>query len=738
MSGNEEAVVEGQGASTNGWDAVLALDYTQVNALFFQQYLQLGPMQPLAGLRLRTMLSVGESSTYWILDALLGPPEWSFQAYSENGTLEMELVKGALIAFDSGGIIHDVVHVRPKESKLTGSLELAKVKGEVSPLGSVVADLGASAYHPHIVGVDPGSVLNTAIGEAISTFFANNQTQFHLGAIAPGKVAALTPTSFHFAVQRKGTSNDACVLLLIKTDGTEGNIGPLPAYPIPDGHSSSLAISERALFCGPLAASLNASFGGAGFSGSRAGEHWMTTSGGGATLWRGQVNNRNTTYPNGAVWSSDSNSNESPLGLSSNGFSLQASGGKILAKWSYKQPQTWSVYNCSIPIGGLPSVCGAIPFGTAVQVDYSQTFDLIMNPGADNSVSFKSTSLNLALTPTDVPSGWDKFWAGVGLPSSVQDEVKDSLRKSFEGFSLQDINTFTLTSLLFPNKHAVHLEQVTLSAGLDMAGRMDQPISVAPASTTLSPGEHVQFSVAGQAAADFLWEIKPHVGGITAAGLYTAPAKIGSAELVVITAISRKDASSASSAMVLVREKPASGGIAVAPGDCLVTPGQQIQLSTTDKDGKPISVDWTLTPNIGQIRPALGQGLYVYVAPPAQSEAVQVTASAVGSMDHQLTGKATLRVVPASTVSITPAQSSLKCGASLGLLADVPAEDADDVCWVVFPSGSGKIVADADHPGKAIYTAPAKIPQGNQVFVVAYKVDDQTAGLGIAVINLQA
>jgi hypothetical protein len=102
MSNIKEIARALQGASaTNGWDAVLALNHTQVNALFFQQYPREGPTNPLPGRKLRVMLSVGEGATFRILDVVLGPPEWSFQPGSPNAKIEMELIKGSVIAFDS-------------------------------------------------------------------------------------------------------------------------------------------------------------------------------------------------------------------------------------------------------------------------------------------------------------------------------------------------------------------------------------------------------------------------------------------------------------------------------------------------------------------------------------------------------------------------------------------------------------------------------------------------------------
>ena len=463
MSSIKEIAAALQGGSaTNGWDAILALNQRQVNALFFQQYLREGPTNPLPGRQLRVMLNVGESATYWILDVVLGPPEWLFPPGSSNAKLEMELIQGSMISFDSATrTIRHAVRIRPNESKLSGVLELAKVTGEVSKLGAVVADLGASAYSPSIVGVDPDSILNTTIGNAVTSYFAHNETRFSIGSIAPGEVPALTPTDFHFTIQRQPNEEDACVMLLIQTSGTPGTNGPLASYPIPDGRTAALLLSDRALFNGALADPLNKSFQnfGAHFSGSNTNDTWITTCSSGA-IRIGQLNHQNEKWPNSEAWSSDSGCNESPVSISLNGFSLAVSNGQIVATWNSKQPQYWSVWNCNVPAPGLPQVCGANAFKTAIQVNYSQTFDVVMKSGSDSTVAFKNHPPNLTAVPTDFPSGWDRFWLGDHVPTAVFDGIQTALAGAFKDFTVPDVKTFALTSLLFPSLHVVHLQDV--------------------------------------------------------------------------------------------------------------------------------------------------------------------------------------------------------------------------------------------------------------------------------------
>jgi hypothetical protein len=323
------------GSATNGWDAVYAMNLKQVNDLLLQQYLQNGPTSP--AMPLRVILSVQEE--FWILDVILGPPEFSFQTGGAQPELHMELVRGSLIAFDpQKQTILNAARVRSKESKLTGPMALDKVKGEVNQLGQVVVDLGANAYTPSIAGVDPKSVLNTEIGEAVKTFFAANETKFPLGAIAPNNVpGALSPTDFYFSVQPKPNSPDACLVLLIKTNGTAGTVGPLPNYPIPDNHSAALLISCRALFAGAMVDSLNQIFGplGTKFHGVQSGATWSTAGAGGALSFSPIGERVPERDAQGSLpWSSDKNGQSAGVAFPLDGLTVSAAKDSLAVTWS--------------------------------------------------------------------------------------------------------------------------------------------------------------------------------------------------------------------------------------------------------------------------------------------------------------------------------------------------------------------------------------------------------------------
>jgi hypothetical protein len=77
-------------------------------------------------------------------------------------------------------------------------------------------------------------------------------------------------------------------------------------------------------------------------------------------------------------------------------------------------------------------------------------------------------------------------------------------------------------------------------------------VSAAPGASAVFNGGSVQFSadVAGAANTAVFWSMNPALGTLTAAGLYTAPATLASAQTIKITATSSVDSSRSGSALV--------------------------------------------------------------------------------------------------------------------------------------------------------------------------------------------
>ena len=327
------------------------------------------------------------------------------------------------------------------------------------------------------------------------------------------------------------------------------------------------------------------------------------------------------------------------------------------------------------------------------------------------------------------------MWGATSISSAITNALDESLLGTLKSFTAVNIDAFRLKCLLFQSPDTVQLNGAALPKGVFLTGNAAMPIAITPACARIAPGGTAQFSAT---RSNLFWEIKPPNRGSMNhdSGLYTAPSSISSAEIVVVTAVDKSNSKVFGKAMVLVYQSPAAQGLAVMPSRSLVTPGHATKLYTVDAAGKALTVDWTLSPNIGSIKQGLKQGEYNYTAPITLSEITVVTATAKDHSNPNLAGWAVIQVTPFTSIAVNPPQSSVKVGSSLTLTATVTAGDPQKLAWVLYPSSLGKITFDLNHPATAIYTAPASTTVGNQVTALAYLVDSQAAGLGSSTIML--
>jgi hypothetical protein len=416
--------------------------------------------------------------------------------------------------------------------------------------------------------------------------------------------------------------------------------------------------------------------------------------------------------------------------------SLVPSSGGLSAVWNCQVSHSWSEWTSSMI--GRGKMYFVRSESVEVVADYSQSFAAPTVNSTNDMVSFQAASPTVTL---NYVHPWRESFFGSVLRPTFVAGLQKAIQETLTNFQLPSVNAFALVNLLFPAHHYISLKEAHLPNDLYLTGTLAQPIAVTPVESMVVPGGTLQFTATGTAASDVVWEISPRSprgGSISPTGLYTAPASISVAEVVVVKAVSRKDPSKDGSAMVLVHQIPAATGIAVAPASCVVTPGRKAHLTATNAAGQGIAVNWTLTPNIGQISSGFGHpGEYTYTAPDTIGEATIVTASAAGTSNPALTGKASIQVTPRAVVTVTAAQSSVKPGATVALSAKITAGDSGDLRWVVYPIDAGTVAPNADDPSKATYTAPAKAAKQDPL-VVAYLVDEDAAGLGSASITVTA
>jgi hypothetical protein len=725
--------MSGQSA-TNGWDAICALNAQRVNSIFFQQYLQDGPTNPATPLR---VILQGEGTNFWALDIVAGPPEVTFPTNLslQQVQVTMFLVRGALIEFDPNQmVITSAILIDANESWITGALNLEQVTGTGNTLGQVVVDLGSNAYQPQVKGVDPDSVLATDIGTALKTFFAHNATKYPLGTLMEtGVPACLQPTHFSFVNQPAPGSNtgDGCVLLLIRTNGSGGTIGQLATYPIPDGQTVALIVSNQVIFnqLMPVQFTQELQNLGTTFSGKQTNGVWQTVSSGGS------INLPvlgNTQAPGSCLaqsaFTSDGQTNPAGVAVSTDGFVIAPASGSLSVAWNHTWTQQWACWSGLLYKGW----CRWMKYlqTSTLAGSYSQTSAPTVDPTTD-IVSF-SGSGTVSLNQTDAPAWWQKLFFGAeDIPSQFTAAIQPTLQAVFNAVQVPAVNTFALANLLFPSLHVLNLQQASLPCDLLLNGQLQQRLSISPSTVDLEPGQTQQFTAmsAGQPVTNVLWELKPTLGSITSSGLYTAPGSVARAEVVVVTAISQSDASLVGSAMVLVYRPVPATGLVVSPANLILTAGQSFNLLVTDESGTPVAANCTLNPNVGQIAQGWQTGEWTYTAPSPVTASTPVTVTATSTANPSQTGTGTVNLTPTEKIQITPPSSSISGGQTLQLKA-TPA-DLTEYRWQIFPYGTGSITPDASDDSQATYAAPSTVPSVTEVMVAAYSLGD-SAGIGLA------
>jgi len=712
---------------TNNWDAICAMDSGQVTALFLRQYLENGPTSPSTPLQL--IGPTNDPSVFWALNASLGPPDVAFPASLPAGTarLSMFLVKGQLIRFNANTReILSVVTLGPNGSLLTGDLNLSTVTGTVNELGSVVVSLGAGSWTPKIDGIDPNSPLPQQIGEAIASFFANQSASYKAGSITDNEVPTpLKPTSFSFYTQQNPNDpSDGCLLLLITTTGSPGLHQPLTTYPIADGYSAALIISNRVIFGELMPPALNTEFSkiGATFSGVSGTNGYVATASGGAV----NLGNFAPCIPGPLPYSSNADGTPEPFEFPITGFTVGPGGQGVQASWNSIISQDFGY----IMYPNIPSVETA---------QFQVTFNELALPSVDpvSDVVTFSGSATTSIASYDTPGWWAQAFGEFPVAKALSPLVQTALGSVLGTFQAPGVDAFALSNLLFPREQALSLQNATVPCDLIINGKVKSFLEVSPGSVNVAPGGQQQFTVTigGQASTDILWEIRQGPGTISASGLYTAPASVPSAEAVVIAAVNRANTSDVGYGFALVFEQAANTGIVISPAELILNPGQSYTLTILDNSDPNGQINCTLSPNVGSISQGFGTGAWIYTAPAQAENLHMVTVTATNASNPSQTGRSRILVLPTETITMNPASASLKAGQSVTITASPG--DLEGYTWIAGPTGSGTITPNPSNPAQATYTAPANVSSPIVALVAVFSVSE-SAGVGVAAIRVEA
>ena len=260
------------------------------------------------------------------------------------------------------------------------------------------------------------------------------------------------------------------------------------------------------------------------------------------------------------------------------------------------------------------------------------------------------------------------------------------------------------------------------------------PISVvtSPAAASLISGQSQQFQATVTNAPNnnqgVTWSISPAVGAITAAGLYTAPAAVTSAQSVSVTACSVIDATKCSSSTVTL--VPPDFGFSAAQNTALITPLEEIPIDLTVSPiggftGNVI-LSATLPTGIGmssQFSPATittsGSSVATFpilASTPVGSYPVTITATS-GGLVHSVQVTVTV-AQPTLSLTVSPPQT-VSAGQTVTYKYDVEWTGffgSTTVNVTGFPPGSTITPTPIDpfEPGTSsvIFTTPANLASG--------------------------
>lgn len=713
------------GSITNGWDAVLALNAEQLTTLFFQQFLGAGTGT--STYALQTILNT-EGSAYAFLDFSLGSPDISFP--EDDGTvtcaLSIYLTGGSLVFFDWGGDIQSAILLQPDQSELIGPLDLPDVTGTVSDSGQVTATVAANGWQVNVEGVGAGSEVSAQIEESVGTFFKDNPASYILGTLV-GKgttvPACLMPTAFRVAAMANPGSDadDGCVLILIQTNGP-GGFGPsVDAYPVPDGHTAGLVVSNQVLFNQLLPPALTDDFKdiGSTFKGVET-DGVYRCEGSSGRLNLGTIQNSDQT-----IYSSDKTSDVADVKPWASGLTVATDGKMMKVDWQHKFYQYWT--QVTFPYG--------MPVNNTQKIHNTASYKMSASPVVkDNGVCFPGSGSAKFTAPEN--TWWQQLLGHFDIPSACIHAIKKQLGHVFKNFALPHVNTFALENILFPGLSVISLQTAEIPCGLQAGGTIQAAVTVSPATITLGPGAAQAYALLdanGQPIANVLWQLQPIGLGSMKDNTYTAPPSLTEAQMVVLTGVNVENQAQQSRALIVLSPEAIPQALTVSPSAAMVTAGNQITLQVSEADAM-----LTASPDMGTLAQGPGTGEWFYTAPDTIGTPQTVTITATSGKNS---GTATVYLVQSQPVTVQASASTSAPGQTVTLSASAPVTDLTNFRWGVYPQGAGTLTPDANNSTQASFQVAATLPAGvNKVMVFAYALDQatyQSAGIGSATLSLQ-
>jgi uncharacterized protein (DUF2141 family) len=274
-------------------------------------------------------------------------------------------------------------------------------------------------------------------------------------------------------------------------------------------------------------------------------------------------------------------------------------------------------------------------------------------------------------------------------------------------------------------------------------------VSVSPVTVTVQPGGMQQFTATvsnDPSNRGVSWTMSPPTGAGTLSGVsstsatYNAPASPASALSVTIKATAVADTTKLASAAITV---PATITVSLSPATATLQPGGTQQFTATvTNDPSNRGVTWTISPPTGAGTLSGASSTSVTYSAPATAAGslnLIITATSMADPSKSATAKVTI-VTPAISVGISPASALEQVTGTVPFDAGVGYDPNNaGVTWSVGGCTGGASVCGSmtninnSGPFTADYVAPATVPPGGQVSVVATSVTDPTKSASASV-----
>lgn len=273
--------------------------------------------------------------------------------------------------------------------------------------------------------------------------------------------------------------------------------------------------------------------------------------------------------------------------------------------------------------------------------------------------------------------------------------------------TVASVQTVTVTAISQANSNSTGSATITLSPPVS--------VTVTPSTATVYGGGMQAFSanVIYTTNTAVAWSLNPPTGAgtINSSGVYTAPAVVGTSQMVTVTATSQADTTKSSSATITL----APVSITVSPQTSVLYGGGTQTFTANVTNTSNANVGWMIV-GAGSIN---ASGLYT--APATITTQQTVTVTATSQADTTKTASATITLDPPVSVTVNPPTATVYGGASQQFQATVLYATNTGVTWSSMPATGAGTISSA-----GVYTAPATVSSAQAVTVTATSQQDTT------------